>query len=134
MSLNWVPISRSSFRCPLAWPSCHMEFLCEHWLLHQSICSPSDFGHLSDFSHPFLCEKRSVDLLCSIRKLRLQDFLICKQYQDVTITYTGCCKPFVPIKMPVKGQSRHLEEIPLFAQARDAVLVLMTNTPLSRKC
>lgn len=49
-----------------------------------------------------------MDLLCLLRKLRFQDFLIRKQYQDVTIAYTGCCKPFIPVKIPVQGQSRHL--------------------------
>lgn len=49
-----------------------------------------------------------MDLLCLLRKLRLQDFLICKQNQDVAIAYTGCCKPFIPVKISVQGQSRHL--------------------------
>lgn len=127
MSLSWVPISR----CVRSWPFCNTEFLYEHWLLYQSMCSPPDFEYLSDFLQhydPFLYEKRSVDLLSSVRKLRLQDFLIRKQYQDVSIAYTDWCKPFLPIKMSAQGQNGHLEETPLFVQARDVVFVLIANT------
>lgn len=129
-----MPIRLSAFKSLLAWPSDHTEFLCERWLLYQSMRSPSDFGYLSDFSQhwdPFLCEKRSVDLLCSIRKLRFQNFLMCKPvsrciYRLLQALHTsadGCARA-----------KQALEETPLFVQARDVVFAPIANTPLSRKC
>lgn len=96
VSRVWVGCP-SAFRSLHAWPFAPLNSFVNPASSEHTLPS---FGCLSDFSlheDPFLCGKWPVDVFWSIRKLRVQDFLICKQHQDVTIAYTRYFKPFLYI-------------------------------------